>query len=55
MPYEGGLFDQPYEAILRLEKVKLADQIVEEAEEKKENAKAEAEKRVEQKYGTKVP
>lgn len=53
MPYEGGLFDQPYGAILRLEKVKLADQIVEEANEKTEANKAEAEKRVEEKYGAK--
>lgn len=51
MPYTGGLFDQPYGVVLRFEKVKLADQVVEEAEERKASNKAEAEKRLAEKYG----
>ena len=53
MPYAGGLFDQPYGAVVRIEKIKQADYEVEEAEEKTAESKAAAEKRLEEKYGPK--
>jgi hypothetical protein len=52
MPYTGGLCEQPYGVILRFEKVKLADQLVEEAEEQTTANKAAAEKRLEERLGS---
>jgi hypothetical protein len=53
LPYTGGLLEQPYTVVLKIEKVKLADVEVEEAEDKTSEAKAKAEERVKEKYGPK--
>jgi hypothetical protein len=49
----GGLLDQPGHALLRMERIKMADGVIDEVEEKKSAAKAEAEERVEKRYGAK--
>ena len=47
LPYMGGLFDQPGVVLLRMEKIKLAENAVDEAEAAKAKAKEDAENRVE--------
>jgi hypothetical protein len=51
LPYRGGLFDQPGGVLLRMEKIRIADQVIEEAEENTATAKAEAEEKVAKLYG----
>lgn len=52
LPYMGGLFDQPYYVLSRMESIKLAENTVEEAEEKKATARAEADQKVAERHGT---
>jgi hypothetical protein len=51
LPYAGGLFDQPYSVLFRMETIKRADDAVEEAESKKAAGKEEADQKLAERLG----